>query len=1371
MDSGEQLELADLALGRALRRRAESEVAFVRVLLQGLGCDVSSWRFSPAYLLRLALGTEWRGHLLSDVLQVIGTPFDKAPETLRAGDWMIRVVPGSGDIGHICVLASSELLSRAELRAEGIPAESSLPGYYGAVIEGGAYPHKWDDLFARRFLDGNGRVAPHSVILRPRRGATDEPPTEALSPLAAGPPPSSRGQQQPAGPLVPSVPADPSRDEARPLQHAFESEAAGDRETQAVAFESEATETADRVPAQLTNFIPQPSQPGPMAGALAAATAAAAAMQRVDGVDTYFDNSMPTWANLRAAQIAFVIFRCSEQQAGGALVADNVAHVTAEGHVASTAFPTRWKAAGDNNFIRGSYHFYRYNVGAPRATTGDDQARIVADVVVRLVPGDLAPALDVEGKHLTSAIAGDPSAEDMRLDLELFLDGVEKRLGRTPWVYTGYFAFQEAVGSRPDYRAANFDHFADYPLWVKVYPYVNVDSAFDHRDYIDPTNIPPSKPIFPRNWVPAPWARTWDMLQYLGDGLPSAMRSYGFAAKTDWNVTRGGLFVLRGLADLGHTAPHMAGRFTSVAYADENWILRLRKKVQGWQDEYLPPDAPLAKGDVAAAFNGDTQTLLYRHAVDGHVIALSRKLSDPARWTVTDVSDATRGAGAAVAALDDPFLTVANGAIHVVHRDANDHQTYLLTDTAGHWHADDLTAGTSMATASGSAVLYIDGIVTHVVARAGADGHLVDFHRDGVSGLTHAEDLTAMSRDSAGRAPPAATYRPSAYLSAPGDVRIVFRALRGELWEIARSTNLATNLTQAAVGSPRSAGSPSVVLVGGRMHVLYRIRDGRIVDLFDAGGGAFQWREVGCEVKAAADPTSYLDGVAAAVTFRAVDGTIQRAVLRNGMWTCEDTTPSSYGWMAPNAKGAQEAGEADFCPGVEARGPGEGRSEPETDESEDLLEVRETLARLPSPVRSGAVSLDPIEGEIPMPSGVPRFRHFFQRMKPGSGGPAWVADGDRAPLEPINPGFIDGDDNLIEGPLQRRLADILTGSDDFKPYLTPETLRTGKPHAGDKIQVALVDLTGKKLTKPEFAGFGSTVGMEIGSSAKIAPLYAAFQLLSDLKHLAAEKSVLTVAALATEAAREWQTTARGDLPNVAAFLDAAADPPSLAFSAAVRTAVANIINNDHEDPNNANHSASELLRIIGFPYSASLLWQSGLRHPRRGGLWPRWSFEKAGPIWTSPVLPAPGPFPGHAGTALSLATFFTLLAQGRLVNASSSEEMKKHLSTASFFQKNYWSGTPIPDAAIASKVGLILRCAKWIPKLQDGKRVISQDGKPAICCDRDSWVSDLANEGGLIENGKFRYAVAIMTTGIDKGVHVLQQVIGPLNSLISAQNP
>jgi hypothetical protein len=48
---------------------------------------------------------------------------------------------------------------------------------------------------------------------------------------------------------------------------------------------------------------------------------------------------------------------------------------------------------------------------------------------------------------------------------------------------------------------------------------------------------------------------------------------------------------------------------------------------------------------------------------------------------------------------------------------------------------------------------------------------------------------------------------------------------------------------------------------------------------------------VPCDVKAAADPTAYIDGGNVAVTYRAVDGTIHRAELVGGTWTCADTAP------------------------------------------------------------------------------------------------------------------------------------------------------------------------------------------------------------------------------------------------------------------------------------------------------------------------------------------------------------------------------------------------------------------------------------------------------------------------------------------------
>ena len=81
---------------------------------------------------------------------------------------MLRAVPGAGDVGHVAVLASDDLLPESMLDTEDISAEGTQPGYYGLVIEAGAFPHNRARPFARRLLDSRGRVSPHTVILRPR---------------------------------------------------------------------------------------------------------------------------------------------------------------------------------------------------------------------------------------------------------------------------------------------------------------------------------------------------------------------------------------------------------------------------------------------------------------------------------------------------------------------------------------------------------------------------------------------------------------------------------------------------------------------------------------------------------------------------------------------------------------------------------------------------------------------------------------------------------------------------------------------------------------------------------------------------------------------------------------------------------------------------------------------------------------------------------------------------------------------------------------------------------------------------------------------------------------------------------------------------
>ena len=167
------LDCAELALRRGNGRRRESELAFLGRLLSEVRGRISDVELSPAGLFQAVLRDNSDMQGARDLLRIIGTPSKSAADVLRRGDWMVRVVPGTGDVGHVCVLVSDDLMSRSQLVAEGISAESSQPGYYGTVIEGGAFPHSRKEPFARRFLDSSGRVPPHTVILRPNSEAPD----------------------------------------------------------------------------------------------------------------------------------------------------------------------------------------------------------------------------------------------------------------------------------------------------------------------------------------------------------------------------------------------------------------------------------------------------------------------------------------------------------------------------------------------------------------------------------------------------------------------------------------------------------------------------------------------------------------------------------------------------------------------------------------------------------------------------------------------------------------------------------------------------------------------------------------------------------------------------------------------------------------------------------------------------------------------------------------------------------------------------------------------------------------------------------------------------------------------------------------------
>ena len=316
---------------------------------------------------------------------------------------------------------------------------------------------------------------------------------------------------------------------------------------------------------------------------------------------------------------------------------------------------------------------------------------------------------------------------------------------------------------------------------------------------------------------------------------------------------------------------------------------------------------------------------------------------------------------------------------------------------------------------------------------------------------------------------------------------------------------------------------------------------------------------------------------------------------------------------------------------------------------------------------------------VAAPKGLALFDHFHVPRQPDPTTPGRLVTGAVAKLDvkDMNPGFIDANDQLITDTggdgLQTCLRRLITTQ--FQNYLSHP--KNTAPSAGDRLRVALVDLTGPKIAKPDFAGWGSTVSMYAASVAKILALYGAHQLRMDLRQLADSQHITAGKALEQAALRQWGR--RSGLPDLAWLFNIrnwSGDQGLLDFTPAAFKVFENIMH---------NAEAGELIVRVGFPYIASVTWQSGLYHPARRGLWLSSSYGKGS--W------AGNPISGVSSanvTALSAATYFTLLAQGRLVDDASSKEMTT------------WLGGGCVTWLFPDNLGLVAsKCGIWSDYLHD----------------------------------------------------------------------
>jgi len=584
------------------------------------------------------------------------------------------------------------------------------------------------------------------------------------------------------------------------------------------------------------------------------------------GVDLYSGQHMDAaaFANLKRRGKLFAIVKSSQ------------------GLFADTAFGSYYGMARAAGLLRGSYHFFaNKSPGVSQPWFHGvvaDQADTVIRLVKRLLPGDLAPALDLEDEPRPPAqrypldqgilpaqqgyhyrhIRGNPTwqhgVNDLLADIRSFQNRVETALGRTPLIYTSRMWRDSDLMDDPKVMS-------EYPLWTVYH---------GERD-LNTISV-------------GGWGTDWDFIQYAEDGKYYwGMNPYhepGIPVTgIDFTAYKGTIHGLLGLADIGRVGVAAAGGSRYVAqslWPDGHQHLRIGPN---WTDQNLSGAGVPDGGDpVLLAVHSGLVT--YFRSGD-HIVEASASGPNFTTWTSTRIDQP----GDAKPVHDPRALAI--GDTRYVGYWGDDDDWYLLTVAGGHagsakaLSAAGVKTSPSHGQSSGQPSLYVSGSVVHLIGRAGNEGHLFDVWQD-AHGSWHQEDVTALARAKVA-ATPAATYSPCAVETSDG-VGIVFRGVGGELWIVRRRDNAATNLAAAAQAT-LAAGHPACFAMQDKPHIVFRGTDRFMHEIWPENG-AWKTRRI-CDAKIASDPAAAMDGRNAVVAVQAMDGTVQVATFDGANWRCD----------------------------------------------------------------------------------------------------------------------------------------------------------------------------------------------------------------------------------------------------------------------------------------------------------------------------------------------------------------------------------------------------------------------------------------------------------------------------------------------------
>ncbi|MCU1329766.1 MAG: hypothetical protein JWN34_5136, partial [Bryobacterales bacterium] len=334
---------------------------------------------------------------------------------------------------------------------------------------------------------------------------------------------------------------------------------------------------------------------------------------------------------------------------------------------------------------------------------------------------------------------------------------------------------------------------------------------------------------------------------------------------------------------------------------------------------------------------------------------------------------------------------------------------------------------------------------------------------------------------------------------------------------------------------------------------------------------------------------------------------------------------------------------------------------------------------------------------------------------PLSGGPAIAVD-----ATSMNPGFLTPVGVIRASGLQQ---------------IVDRRILTNHPRLR-RLRFSLVDLTGAaKLANPQFSGHRDLEQGGLGSMAKQACMYAAYQLKFDLEVLSRQQGIRNQTTLFNAARKLWNDAQKPDLahvttlfpagpkvdqvgklitvdgkplpaprtlssPNLERLFDAKpavagggmtvqfkgsdfilVDPSVTPTPPHTTTEVRSYIRAKGENlagvrklsfaerlflmiDESDNAAAQSCIEDVSVLYIASVLWQSDLYRPERGGgLWEASTHRVGGQRWIKPPVPR-----GSRGTdfvsatAASIAALLTLMEQGRLTDRNASAGMK-HLTS------------------------------------------------------------------------------------------------------------